>query len=363
MVTINSVIVPGTTRCYRFSNADGKSWLLPASGLSTAMELYQPSGVKGKLLKRLFPLLHRVGRVRDAIHATVDYVDLHPALLKMICRSLGTDNIEFSIFGGTPSVHQKITLQLFQGTHILGYAKLTDSRAISKLFRHEEKLLTELAEAGIQNIPCCLNCSTLPDGTSVFIQSTVKTSQSIVYHRWTDLHENFLQNMAQKTFATLRFEESDLAKSLSELLQSLGRLPEEYQMVIGPALRHELESHRGQTVTYSAFHADFTPWNMFIESDRLFVFDWEYGRRSYPPMLDRYHFFTQQALHVSHLTAEQILSALSAYQWYKPNEFILYLLDIISRFTLREEEEISSSTLNMIGKWTELLKLIQGRHA
>ena len=54
---------------YRFQNADGKVWIMPAKDLRTAMELYQPSGKKGKLLKRWLPLLHKLSIVRKLIRA------------------------------------------------------------------------------------------------------------------------------------------------------------------------------------------------------------------------------------------------------------------------------------------------------
>ena len=36
---------------YRFSNADNKTWLMPAHNMQVAMNLYQPSGRNGKIMK------------------------------------------------------------------------------------------------------------------------------------------------------------------------------------------------------------------------------------------------------------------------------------------------------------------------
>ena len=54
---------------YRFSNSDGKVWLMPVRNMRIAMNLYQPSGRNGKAMKALFPWLHRVPLVRKAAHA------------------------------------------------------------------------------------------------------------------------------------------------------------------------------------------------------------------------------------------------------------------------------------------------------
>lgn len=39
---------------YKLVNGDGKVWLMPARNMRIAMNLYQPSGIKGKLLKHFF---------------------------------------------------------------------------------------------------------------------------------------------------------------------------------------------------------------------------------------------------------------------------------------------------------------------
>ena len=61
----------GAPLYYRFANADGKCWVMPARGMRTAMHLYQPSGPKGKLLKLWFPLLHGLASVRRVLRLNI----------------------------------------------------------------------------------------------------------------------------------------------------------------------------------------------------------------------------------------------------------------------------------------------------
>lgn len=358
MISIDSIIRPGNTRAYLITNADGKCWLLPASGIGTALELYQPSGLKGKALKRLFPLLHRVPQVRKVAGATVIYTSLRPDITEAAEKAFGKRITGFSIFGGTPSVHQKITLQLVAGSDILGYCKLTDSPDIAALFSHEQWLLQTLHEAGMEDVPHCMKCGTLADGTHIFIQSTTKTRYSYSPHRFMPVHEQFLQDMARCTGHTMRFEESDLGKSLTWLRCNINSVPAACRDTISRNLDQSIAALSGNETTYSAFHADFTPWNMFIERDRLFVFDWEYARMSYPPMLDRYHFHVQQSLHVAHHHPRQIMDDMKRQAWFSHDEFSLYLLDIISRYLHREKgQPVSGSLTAMLTTWTELLDL------
>lgn len=86
----------GSNTFYTFSNADGKRWLMPAKNMRTAMNLYQPSGIKGKGMKALFPYLYRLGVVNKAVGAEKKRYELVPELKKLLCRLFGTDDIEFS---------------------------------------------------------------------------------------------------------------------------------------------------------------------------------------------------------------------------------------------------------------------------
>ena len=355
MQTIDTLLSVGKDRHYILTNADGKSWSFPIRNLRLAMELYQPSGSKGKMLKRLFPYLHRLSVVRRVARAKIVRGCLDEEILKVAREGFGVGNIEYSIFGGTPSVHQKITIQFFTGNRILGYGKMTDSEAIAALFAHEQDLLATLHQQGISDIPECLFNAKLQSGAYFFLQTTVKTLNSRSPEEWTTLHENFLQNLSVRTSAFLPFVESDFYRSLHSLQASLSSIPSEYCQIILPALLQTFEEFSGGTYPFSAYHADFTPWNMFVNDGRLFVFDWEYGRMSYPPMLDRYHFFVQQYIHVRHMSADEICRQLGEYAWFDETQFRYYLLDVISRFVCRENGAISKDLAKMLEIWTKLL--------
>ena len=126
MTTLNNILdFTDGERFYRFGNADGKFWIVPAHYMRTALNLYQPSGIKGKMIKALLPRLHWLPPVRKVIHANSINCRLGNELHSLLCKVFGVQDIEFSIFEGTPSVHQKITMQLSRGNCILGYCKLS----------------------------------------------------------------------------------------------------------------------------------------------------------------------------------------------------------------------------------------------
>ena len=294
---------------YRIENKDGKVWLMPVRRLRTAMHLYQPSGRNGKLLKRWFPLLHRLPLLKQKLHIETTRCSLAEDLYDKLCKLFNRDRLEFAVFCGTPCVHQKLTIQLSSGDNILGYCKVSDSKEVAELFSRESNILGKLYKAGVHNVPKIMYVGEWRNGVHLLVQTTRKTDRSQVIHDWGHLHDGFLRDMAVKTKQRLVFEETDYYKILNELSMHLDWLPsDEGRELVRGVLEKVLNKNKHKMVEYGAYHADFTPWNTFVEQGELFVFDWEYAQMTYPPMLDRYHFFTQTAMFEKHWYSDEIIA-------------------------------------------------------
>ena len=339
----------------RFGNADGKHWVVPVKNMQVALNLYQPSGVKGKLVKTLLPFLYWLSPVRKAIKAESLNSTLQDELKKLLEKIFG-ENIEFSIFEGTPCVHQKTTIQLSRGKEILGYCKASDNEEILSLFEKESALLRTLEEKGVTGIPRALFCGTLSNGLHIFVQSTTKTTHSKVVHQWGALQEGLLATLHGKTKQTILFEKSDYCRTLTALQEHLDWLPATAdRVVIATTIAGVLAKHRGKEVEFSAYHGDFTPWNMFMEGKELFVFDFEYAALTYPSGLDRYHFELQTANFEKRMTAKEQIDYLKACNWVEREKLVMYLLDIISRFTVREKGEVKGDVAHSFTIWNKIL--------
>ncbi len=343
----------------RFSNAEGKAWVVPIRNMRTALNLYQPSGVKGQAVKSLLPYLHWLPLVRSIIKAESCQITLDESLNELLCRVLELEDFEFSIFEGTPSVHQKVTIQISKGRQILAYCKLTESDDVKPLFKHEEQILTQLQSKGIDNIPKCLYCGELSEGskTLVFVQSTIKTNRSRVVHSWGDEHWKFVEDLHEKTKVKLPFADSDFTKSLATLENYLPSLPIKNKDVIHNAIKRVREYYGDKEVEFSAYHADFTPWNMFFEKGKLFVFDFEYAVMTFPPYMDWFHYYTQTANFERHLSPEQIVAEFKSPKKLDSQVgYTAYLLDMISKYVHREKGQLRSNTLDNITFWIDILK-------
>ena len=351
----------GGRRFYRFGNADDKYWVVPANGMHTAMHLYQPSGIKGKMVKSLLPCLHWIAPVRKAIKAKKINCRLSDELRSLLCKVFGVQEIGFAIFEGTPSVHQKITMQLSRGKRILGYCKLSDSNDIKSLFEKESRVLDELCRKGVTNIPKALYCGTLSNGTHIFVQSTEKRASSKVIHEWGAMQKEFLSLLHEKTKTQLPFEDSDYYKTIDLLEQHLDWLPQEIDSnTVNTAITAIKKRFCGKEIELCACHCDFTPWNMFANGTELFVFDFEYAAMTFPAGLDRYHFFTQTAVFEKLWGADEIISYIDsdAGKWIDKDVYAMYLIDVISRFTMREGGKVTGGATKPFHLWGKVLEVL-----
>ncbi len=359
MTTLDNILdFTGGDKFYRFGNADGKYWIVPARGVRTALNLYQPSGIKGKILKALLPCLHWFAPARKAIKAETVKCRLNSELKELLCKTFGVQNIEFSIFEGTPSASQKITIQISQNDKIIGYCKISDEKNIFELFEKEYNNLKWLNQKGVKEIPQALYCGKV-NNLFVFIQSTQKSNNSRVPHKLTMQHVEFINNLHQSTSIEIPFEESELCKEITYLKSIIHNIQECDRSAFEKSIEH-IEKHYKKSAknTFSFFHGDFTPWNMYLEGGELQVFDFEFAGRTFPPRIDLLHFVMQVWILEKKLNADCIYSRLELFKKqydFSNTSIICYLIHILSFYFKLYKGHFDTKDNGYI-IWTTLLK-------
>lgn len=340
---------------WKLQNTDGKQWIIPTKNANVALGIYQPSYWKGKLLKRVLPLFGVFAKFYSPF-PLVD-ISLGDNIIKCLESIFPGHILEYSVFLGTPSVHQKTVIQIFEGNSILGYAKVTEKECVKRLFDHEESLLSELDEICVSNIPKCLYNKKIDANRQLFVMTTDKRDESVTVHAWCELHDRFIDELQQKTLKMVLFEDSDYARMLRELYHRAESLPIEHAAVISSSIKHILKAYSGNECEMAVMHGDFTPWNMFVQDGHLFVFDWEYSKRTCPKGIDKCHFIVQTAIFEKHWNARQIMDFVKNEQkgLIDKNILEMYLLAIIAVYVCREEKENMNTNIDV---YIELLKLI-----
>ena len=79
---------------------------------------------------------------------------------------------------------------------------------------------------------------------------------------------------------------------------------------------------------------------------------------SYPAGIDRYHFFTQTAVFEKRWGANEIIAYIEsdAGRWVDRQQYTMYLLDVISRFTMREGGKVAGDAAIPFELWGKVLE-------
>lgn len=352
-------------KCIQITNTDKKKWIISDNDLRTSLCLYQPSSFKGRTLKLALPLFKPfIIRFPSAFNKIgISFIEYHldKPLEENLDRLFNCNTTNcYSVFLGTPGIHKKATIQVHSGMKILGYCKVSNSNEVFHLFKKEQEMLEYLNDLGINNIPKCLACKHINNDTFIFAQSTSKTPKSTVHHKFGKIEYTFLYMLYKKTAVTISYKRTDYYSSIMQLLYNVSVLSlngYDIQCVKdGIAL---LNNYYDSITTYAVCHRDFTPWNMFIESGQLFVFDFEYSKYYYPVFLDAIHFFFQTSIFEKKWDADKL------WKEYHKNKIkdlfddplialLSYLIDIISLYVNREHGEFEGDIRHCMDIWMSL---------
>ncbi|MDR0865642.1 MAG: hypothetical protein LBO74_12020 [Candidatus Symbiothrix sp.] len=346
---------------YEITNSVGQQWFISKVCMSVSLGMFQPSTYKGKLIKLFFPCLSLIGHVRNRLGIRKIQLKLNQSLQNLISNIFHNDAFDYSIFCGSPGVHRKITIQIISEKKILGYCKVTNQEEIEKIFENEHKILNYLHSIGIDQVPECLFCGLLQDDIYVFIQSTVKTSKSILHCKNEVLLWSFLEDFNTKSSVKCDFKETDYYRDMDELTSLLSSCKLDRSDVLLQAIG-EVKIYFADKKTFSSYHGDFTPWNTFIEDNKLFAFDLEYFKKTYPPFLDYFHYYTQTAFYDSKWNNSRIyetfLTKVSEIKNYIDNPqlyYKAYILAIIHFYLFRDGQFNPIITRQYNRIWIDLL--------
>jgi hypothetical protein len=126
-----------------------------------------------------------------------------------------------------------------------------------------------------------------------------------------------------------------------------------------------------EVITVSVSHGDFTPWNMYSDAHRLYVYDWELSSNGIPMLFDLYHFIIQSQVLIYRKSYSEVRKQINAifrtpevqricgrYKLNASLHYRLYLLFTVSyyvRIYIGEKELLNQSHW-LINLWLEALE-------
>lgn len=354
-------------------NIEDAKWLLPLNDNSNrrnSILLYQPSTIKGYLLKSVY-LMIPVTFAKNILKAnlvTLNNINILNNKNLFRDKNIRYTDIYYSFFLGTKGAHCKTTIQISDKSNPIMYLKLTDNPEIAQLFNNEDKILRLLSNTVMRNnIPIVLS-NTKNGDYYYFASSTTKTTKSKYKKTLSIEHVNFLVDLYLSTKGKVISNESKYYIDTKNLLINYLNKNKNSQWIMN-IFEEVFIKIKNTKLTLGVCHRDFTFWNCYFNDNKIFVFDWEYAIEESLPYIDILHFIIQKSI-LDNEKCEEIYKRVIDNKFILKyserinvssemiNEFmILYLIDILLLYEFRGEE-LSTSELKVKKKRLDLIKYI-----
>lgn len=275
--------------------SNARWWLVPLENgrvAASGLALFQPLLASARATKAAASLLSVLGLSRLWVRNTV-HIAGEAVLADDFPRG---DGLSFAYFTGTDSPHRKVAVQVMDRRgNLKGFAKLARNPVVRTLLAHEAATLEQLQKLGLQSaqVPKVL-FSGERNGSTLLVTDTLKTPWTRSTTRFSAAHRAFIQELAQKTAAPQPVQAGDIAADFRARFSRIrSNLDQTWQQRLDQAIS-SLEAQAELPLPASLSHGDFTPWNTFMASGRLYVFDWEYAEPARPLSNDVIHFILNE---------------------------------------------------------------------
>jgi hypothetical protein len=284
---------PGQTYM-AYPNLREVRWLLPTERpilrQAGIRGLYQPSSLRGRMLKRLI----------DAGVLRGEKVWLEEGTLASLeaamTQALGEVDIHVAFYVGVPAPHRKVTAQvLTPAGKTLAYVKIATSPLAQAAVEVEWRTLVRLSESESLRgkVPEVLSWFPWKEGKALLITSGPEHAGP---KKLSSVHSSFCESLFLSFAEENVFHESPMWTRMTETLLRLNMdLPDPLPAYYGRAFQRLSEELGPVLLPLSLAHRDFAPWNTRLGPEGLFVVDWERAEQRVIPLYDAFHFRAIQA--------------------------------------------------------------------
>ena len=286
---------------YHINNNDGTfRWLYPSDQSSPAfLGLYNSSSMKARAFRMLTRMAWSVGQKNMLVHGTLV---IDEALVQKLAEKCGLESREkMTLFTGTRGATRKVVIEINNGKVIRGFIKIPVSAAACENIKNENDMLHSLKQYDFttMSIP-----TVSPKVNGHARLSNVKPAIIIAADKINTIHLRAISELYSFNHAEERIQDSTAWQVITGHMEFLkhdlmftNNLPEAKTKKIVRMLRKLYNSIPTiDKIPVSISHGDFTPWNMYCDEQRLFVYDWEMARSGMPMLFDLFHFTFQSTI-------------------------------------------------------------------
>ena len=179
-------------------------------------------------------------------------------------------------------------------------------------------------------------------------------------------HVNILSQLYLKTKKSYNLYESDFFYKFKELKTNIN--DKNIIETIDNAMEMIKSESKGEQINYCFAHGDFTPWNIKIYKEKLYIYDWELSQMK-PIYNDLFHFIFFNSLLVKKYNSQKIINEIFRNDYIDKFEnintinynkrkymFAIYLIEIIYFYSILMNENYKEN--NIIINCLKTLKLL-----
>ena len=296
---------------FYINNPDGSvRWIFDSnSKFPGFLDLYNGSGLKGKVLKALFRIIFLL-KLQFLVTSGRFYFFSRKSSLQESWK-VKLDFDSFSVFTGTVGPNRKVLFALHKKSKTIGFVKHPISYESLCLVSAENTFLKAMEDTVFTNM--LLPKSKYLGNGDIFVNN-VSDSKIQSTYAFTNLHALALKDLYTLEKRNISLKNTPFHKDLRIMMagfkfQSHVPFHDELCFYI-KSLFESIDFDQKVNMTWA--HMDFTPWNLFVPSNqqKLAVIDWELSKPGIPMLFDLFHFVFQSKILVERQSYKNIYQSI-----------------------------------------------------
>jgi len=306
-ILVSSNAIPASTN-YPFTasfsavcNTDGSyRWIQPIENKAADfLNFYAELTTKSKLFGSITRALYKIGITRFHFKKNIHVAAKASLYVNELMKEFSPER--WSLFTGTVGPNRKLVIYMCNKTGEEGFLKVPMQEAAKSLTLNEKLMADELAKLNTQHSECVI-AQTI--GSSVYLKS-IKIATSKRSLNFSAIHIAAINEWYTLTKSTVPFQASIAIETAKKQIADFQPNRNLLFSALQKYASNMLTSFRPNETLVTAFaHKDFTPWNVYVNEDKLGVYDLEMANFETPILFDVFHFQVQKAIMIDNLSSE-----------------------------------------------------------
>lgn len=274
---------------FYFNNPDGTiRWVIPTTERKPHfLHMYYRGSTRGKIIAAFFNLAY-LFRIHPLIADGFFNLEVDDSFKITKLLHMTGDN-SYAIFTGTKGKARTALVVLLKNNQVSRYFKLPCDQNYDKLYR-EIGGLNMLNNIGFKllKIP---EMSTWDNGVLI---SNISSEKGYRINKITNQHVSALAEVYLSSF------ESESPRVLLDFVNTKLRMVLDgnyLNQVDAKIVENALRDIKSCSFPSGLMHGDFTPWNMYVDNELIYLYDWENSKTA-PLLFDLYHFIFQSQIYI-----------------------------------------------------------------